>query len=391
MQHSIVEAIASDADYCAIKPLSSFLIKVHSRCNLMCDYCYEYNCGNTSWRKKPKEMSWDVYTRAVERVVEHAAKHSLAYCFFSFHGGEPLLRTPEFFRQAVAFAKERSAAHSITIDFGMQSNATLLNPEWVETLADLSISLGISLDGPEEAHNEFRVYSNGLPSYAEARAGLECLLTPRGRKIWHGILTVINVKRDPVEIFEHLAAFVPLSMDFLEPHGSWDKLPAGKTSPEDTRYGDWLIRLFDHWFYSDRAHISIRKFDEIIEHIYGGRGTLESFGLEPVDLVTIATDGAYEAVDCVKAAYPEAESLGLTVFDNTLDEVLAHPMILGRQIGLNALPETCCACELVPVCGGGYFPHRYSPQNGFRNPTIYCADYKKLIKHIIEVIAVEKR
>jgi uncharacterized protein len=273
----------------------------------------------------------------------------------------------------------------------MQSNATLLNPEWVETLADLSISIGISLDGPEEAHNEFRVYSNGLPSYADARAGLEFLLTPRGRTVWNGILAVINVNRDPVEIFEHLAEFDPPSTDFLEPHGSWNELPAGKTSPEDTLYGDWLIRLFDHWFHSDRARIPIRKFDEIIEHIYGGRGTLESFGLEPVDLVTIATDGAYEAVDCVKAAYPEAESLGLTVFDNTLDEVLAHPMIRGRQIGLNALPETCCACELVPVCGGGYFPHRYSPQNGFRNPTIFCEDYKKLIKHILEATAVGKR
>ena len=391
MQHSIVDANVSDADWNTILPLSSFLIKVHSRCNLMCDYCYEYNCGNTSWRKKPKEMAWDVYTRAVERVVEHAAKHSLSYCFFSFHGGEPLLRSPEFFRRAVAFAKERLAAHSITIEFGMQSNATLLNAEWVEALADLSISIGISLDGPEEAHNEFRVYSNGLPSYADARAGLEHLLTPRGREIWGGFLTVINVNRDPVEIFEHLAGFDPPSTDFLEPHSSWDKLPVGKAAPEDTRYGDWLIRLFDHWFYSDRARIPIRKFDEIIEHIYGGRGTLEFFGLEPVGLVTIATDGAYESVDCIKAAHPQAENLGLTIFTNTLDEVLAHPMIRGRQTGLNALPETCCACELVPVCGGGYFAHRYSPQNGFRNPTIFCEDYKKLIRHILEATAVGKR
>jgi len=190
------------------------------------------------------------------------------------------------------------------------------------------------------------------------------------------------VGRDPKEIFDHLASFSPPSTDFLEPHGAWNKLPAGKDAPEDTRYGDWLIRLFDYWFHSEKAAIPIRKFEEIIEHIYGGRGSLESFGLEPVDLLTIATDGAYEAVDCIKAAYPEAEHLGLNVFDHSLDEVVDHPMINIRQIGLDALPDTCRRCDLVHICGGGYFAHRYSPENGFRNPTIYCADMKKLIRHI---------
>jgi uncharacterized protein len=367
-------------------PIASFLIKVHSRCNLMCDYCYEYNCGNTSWRKKPKEMSWEVYTKAVERIVEHAARHSIRSCFFSFHGGEPLLRTPDFFRQAVNYAKHEFASCNIDIEFGMQSNATLLTSEMVKTLSELSIGIGISLDGPETAHNEFRVYSNGLPSYADVRAGLDCLLTSGGRSIWGGFLTVININQDPGEIFDHLASFAPPSTDFLEPHGAWNKLPTGKDAPEDSKYGDWLIRLFDHWFYSDNAAIPIRKFDEIIEHIYGGKGSLESFGLEPVDLITIATDGDYEAVDCIKAAHPEAERLGLNIFEHTLDEVVSHPMISIRQIGLDALPEQCHKCDIVHVCGGGYFAHRYSPENGFRNPSIYCADIKKLVRHIQDAL-----
>ena len=363
-------------------PISSFLIKVHSRCNLMCDYCYEYNCGNISWRKKPKEMSWEVYTKSVERIIDHAKQHDIKSCFFSFHGGEPLLRSQEFYRQAATFAKDIFGKHNINIEFGMQSNITLLNAEWVDTLATLGIGIGASMDGPEEAHNTYRVYSNGLPSYADTRAGLEHLLTPTGRIVWGGFLTVINVDWNPTIIFDHLAVFTPPSTDFLEPHGAWNKLPMGKSSPDDTRYGDWLIQLFDHWFYSDKAGIPIRKFDEIIEHIYGGRGSLESFGLEPVDLITIATDGEYEAVDCIKAAYPEAERLGLNIFENTLDEVMHHPMINCRQIGLDSLAEQCCQCEIVHICGGGYFAHRYSPETGFKKPTIYCADLKKLIQHI---------
>jgi len=363
-------------------PLSSFLVKVHSRCNLMCDYCYEYNCGNTSWRSKPREMSWEVYERAVGRILDHAVKHGIQSCFFSFHGGEPLLRSSEFFGRAAGLARECFGAQGIEIEFGMQSNATLLNDEWVRTLADLGICIGVSLDGPAEAHNEFRVFADGRPSYDEALAGLKCLLNPVGRKIWGGFLTVINLKRDPVEIFEHLAGFEPPSTDFLEPHSTWRSPPPGKSSPGDASYGDWLIRLFDHWFEGPRQGIPIRKFEEIIEHLYGGHGSLESFGLEPVGLITIATDGAYEGVDCLKAAYPGVEQLGLNVFEHDLDKVLAHPMINIRQIGLEALPEECRGCDLASTCGGGYFAHRYRPETGFRNPSIYCADYKKLIRHI---------
>jgi uncharacterized protein len=352
----------------------------------MCDYCYEYNCGNTSWREKPREMAWNVYTQAVSRIIEHVTGHDRKSVFFSFHGGEPLLRSPDFFRHAVAYAKENFTRNALEISFGMQSNATLLTSEWVSCLAELEIGIGVSLDGPEDAHNEFRVYSNGLPSYADARSGIENLLTPEGRKIWGGFLAVINVNQEPAYILDHLIAFNPPSIDFLEPHGAWDKLPYGKLAPDDTRYGDWLIRLFDYWFYSENARIPIRKFDEIIEHIYGGVGSLESFGLEPVDLLTIATDGAYEAVDCIKAAYPEAEKLGLNIFEHSLDEVLAHPMIHIRQIGLDALPQKCRDCDLAHICGGGYFTHRYSPENGFINPTIYCADYRKLIRHIQKAV-----
>jgi uncharacterized protein len=348
----------------------------------MCDYCYEYNCGNTSWRKKPKEMSWEVYTKSVERIIEHMARHATNSCFFSFHGGEPLLRSPKFFADAATYAKGEFGKRNIEIGFGMQTNATLLTKEYAKILFDSSIGVGVSLDGPEEMHNEFRVYSNGDPTYTDVRAGLENLLTEEGRSIWDGFLTVINVRHDPLVVFDHLATFSPPSTDFLEPHGAWNKLPVGKDTPEDTTYGDWLIRLFDYWFYSDKASIPIRIFEEIIEHNYGGNGSVEYFGLQPVDLITIATDGAYESVDCVKAAHPEAENLGLNIFDHSLDEVLEHPMVNLRQIGLDALPQKCRQCDLVNICGGGYFAHRYSPENGFCNPSIYCADMKKLIRHI---------
>lgn len=369
-------------------PIRSFLVKVHSRCNLMCDYCYEYNCGNTSWKQKPREMDANVYEQMLIRVKEHVQKHNIHDIFFSFHGGEPLLRTPEFFNYAVERAKSVLEPET-KICFGMQSNGTLLNDEWIETLAALDISCGVSIDGPPHIHNKFRVYSNGDTSYEEAARGVALLQGENGRKIWGGVLAVIDVVEDPIPIFDHLAAFTPPSIDFLEPHGTLDQLPRGKSSFNDVSYGNWLTKLFDYWFTSEHNRVPIRKFEEIIEHIFGGQGSVESFGLEPVNLITIATNGEIETVDCVKAAAPDAHFLGLNVFDNTLDDVLDHDMIKIRQIGLDALCSQCQDCELVTICGGGYFPHRYSQTNGYKNPTVYCEDYKLLIRHIRDRVTAE--
>jgi uncharacterized protein len=362
-------------------PLGSFLIKVHSRCNLMCDYCYEYNSGNTSWKRKPKEMSWEVFEQTLVRVREHSLKHGLRKQFFSFHGGEPLLRGADFFRKAVERART-VLQPEIEIGFGTQTNATLLTADLAGTLADLSIGVGVSIDGPRHVHDRYRVYSNGDPSFDDAMRGLSHLLTEPGRRAFGGILAVIDPTEDPIMVFDFLASLDPPRIDFLEPHGTWDRMPAGKRSADDTVYGDWLVRLFDHWFNGNRSDIPIRKFEEIIEHLYGGRGEVESFGLEPVNLVTVATDGAVEAVDCVKAACPDAEVLGLNVFDHSFDDVLDHPSVRVRQVGERALADQCLGCEHKMVCGGGYYPHRYSRENGFRNPTVFCADYRKLIDHI---------
>ncbi len=365
------------------RPINSLLVKVHSRCNLMCDYCYEYNSGNTSWRSKPREMSEDVYEQMLLRVKEHCEHHRVDDLFFSFHGGEPLLRKTEWYRYATSQARKKLEPN-INISFGMQSNGTLLTAEWVELFNELSIGYGISIDGPQQTHDKYRVHSHGAPSFDLTMRGLQHLLTPSGRKIWGGILSVIDIESDPVEVFEFLAQFDPPSIDFLEPHGSWAGMPNGKTSPKDQCYGKWLVRLFDFWFdHSEYSKIPIRKFDEIIEHLYGGRGSLESFGLEPVTLVTIATDGMVESVDCLKAAHPTAHYLGLNIYDNTFDEVLKHPMIKLRQVGKEALEESCQTCEHLLICGGGYFAHRYDPaDDSFEHKTIYCEDYRLLISHI---------
>src|SRR4029077_16152636 len=98
------------------------------------------------------------------------------------------------------------------------------------------------------------------------------------------------------------------------------------------------------------------------------------------------SDGAIEAVDTIKSAFPGAQVLGLNVREHSFDDALAHRLTAARQIGLDALPQDCVRCPVVKTCGGGYFPHRYGAPDGFRNRSVYCADLKKLIEHITSAL-----
>jgi uncharacterized protein len=365
-----------------VRPLSSFILKVASRCNLDCTYCYEYNKGDESWRQQPHFTSLQTVEVIGNRVRDHALGHALDSVAFSFHGGEPLLAGAGFFREAVGIIRDRLGS-AIRCTFGVQTNGTLITEEIIDIFNEEEIYIGLSLDGPRAVNDRYRIRSDGRGSFDDVLRGVQCLLTPSGRKVFRGILCVIDRDSDPLEVFEFLADMRPPSVDFLLPHGNWSAPPSGKeTSYENTVYADWLIAIFDSWFDGNHSEVEIRTFEEIIEYKLGGQGHLETLGLAPVSLICVAADGSIESVDTLKSAFHGAHQLGLSVYRNSFDDALRHNMIRSRQMGLDALSEKCVQCALVETCGGGYFPHRWSKSNGFRNPSVYCSDYTKLISHI---------
>ena len=362
----------------AFFPITFFVVKVHSRCNLNCDYCYEYNLGNTGWKRKPKRMSMPVFRRLCERIAEHSGIDGLRERpFISFHGGEPLLRSPEFFDDAMTFARQIVPQ----VEFGMQTNGTLLNPEFLHVFTKHGLRAGVSLDGPEAINDRHRIGHNEQGSFKQIMRALEYFRDPVWRHTWGGILSVIDLDTDPVQQIEFFAGLNPPALDLLEPDGNWEKLPPGKKSPQSTEFAEWLICAFDHWF-DHHSNIRLRRFDEIIEGILGGAGSAEYFGVAPVTLITVATDGAYEAVDQIKSAFDGAEELELNVYEHSLNDVVQHPRVQDRLTGLVSLAEKCRQCRHRLTCGGGYYPHRYSPSNWFQNPSVYCADYLRLFDHI---------
>ncbi len=362
-------------------PVRLVVAKIAARCNLDCDYCYEYHAGDESWRSAPRVMSVEVAEQLGRRIGEHARARGLDAVGVSLHGGEPLLVGLEHLRALVA-ALRRGAGARLALELGAQTNATLIDAAFARGLRELGIRVGVSLDGPGAA-NGHRLDHAGRPSVEAATRGLRHLIdagVPLG-----GILAVIDLAHPPLETFEFLASFGPPQLDFLLPHGNWDRPPpalAGREAP----YFEWLRPIFDAWFGGRHAHVDLRTFEEVIELLLGGAGGLETLGLGPVGLLSVGTGGTIEGVDTLKSVTPGAHALGLDVWRHTFDDALAHPMVAMRQHGLAALGDDCQACALVSVCGGGYLPHRYSSAHGYRARSVYCGDLAALIRHVARAL-----
>jgi len=363
-------------------PFRQFILKVHSRCNLSCSYCYVYEMADQAWRHMPKRMSREVAQKAVERIAEHVEGHGLESVDIIFHGGEPLLAGAPWLADLAAALSARVPAQ---VNLAMQTNGTLLERPMLETLKSLRVQVGVSLDGDAEATGRYRRYANGHNSFGAVADGLYLLDSPEFRECYSGILCTIDVDNDPIATYEALLKFNPPAIDFLLPHANWSCPPPG------TGYADWLISVFERWYSAPRQETRIRFFSELVQLVLGQPGAVEGLGLLPSTVVVVDTDGAIKQLDSLSSAYPGAADIGLHVDSGSFDDALEHPTTIARQIGVDALSEQCRACPVMEICGGGLYPHRYRRGAGFRNPSVYCADLRRLITHVRDRIIADVR
>ena len=362
-------------------PFYQYLWKISSRCNLNCSYCYVYNLTDQRWRGQPKFMSEETARQTARRMREHLEHHNRKYLLISFHGGEPLLGGISHLSALVKIIQEELVAYGFNVRLSMQSNLTLLTEDLADFLLEHRISIGTSLDGPPEVNDLFRVDHQGRPSSEALERTLAIISRPKYRKIWGGILSVINPACNPVAVIEYFRRFNTPLIEFLYPLNHYDNMPPGKADFEATPYGDWLIEAFDHWWKTGAAP-EIRIFTSILRLCCGLPSQVESLGLSVIDLVVVETNGDIEGLDSLKATFEGATVLSLNVFTSDFDIAARHAMVRLRQIGIDQLSETCKTCPVVKICGGGYIPHRYSRETGFANPSVYCRDLEKLIRHI---------
>ncbi|THA81604.1 FxsB family radical SAM/SPASM domain protein [Streptomyces sp. LRa12] len=358
-------------------PFRQFIVKMHGRCNLACTYCYLYEGPDGSWRDRPAAASAAVLDRTATRIAEHAERHALRDLALVLHGGEPLLAGAGPLAEVTGRVREL-VPRGCQVHATVQTNATLLTEERLAVLADAGIRVGISLDGGTAAHNRRRVDHAGRPSWPAAARGAR-LVAERFPESYAGLLTVVDPTLDPVETYESLLGLRPPALDLLLPHGNWTAPPPGRTG---VRYGDWLCAVFDRWWAAGRREVRVRLFEECVALLLGLPAATEALGLAPFDAVVVETDGSIEQVDSLKSAYPGAARTGLDVFRHTFDDALRHPGVAVRQAGTASLAGECRACPLLRVCGGGHYAHRYRAGHGFRNPSVYCADLQRFIRHV---------
>lgn len=185
-------------------PFSDFILKVHSRFNLACDYCCVYEHADQSWRTRPLVMSGTTVAAVVDRIREHAEGHRLSRVSIGMHGGEELW---------------------------IQTNGVLLDERFCEIFLAQGIEVGVSIDGGKVANDRHRVHANGKSSFSAVVRGISLLTSERYRSLFSGLLCTIDTLNDQISVYESLASFDPPALDLLLPHANWENPPARQNSP----------------------------------------------------------------------------------------------------------------------------------------------------------------
>jgi uncharacterized protein len=357
-------------------PFNTCIVKVVSPCNLNCTYCYEYNRGDDTWKNRPVKISKEVVSNLAFRINEHADLHGLTSFFINAHGGEPFLLTAEGLDMFYSTLSTKINS-KIKINFGLQTNATLATDKIIDVLNQHKVSVGVSMDGYHEA-NEFRVNHKGLDSFESIHKGAK--LISEKAKYFSGFLAVINVNSDPIKVLDYFKSFNPPTIDLLQPFGNWDNLPHNDTAG---KLGNWLSKAFHHYVgESGLEKIKVRILDDALKTVLGGKPSVDWFGNIEPDYFIVTTDGNYEGLDTLKVVGTIGRELGLSVFDTSIEKIRQSDFIAMRSLGMEQTSKKCQECQIFKWCGGGYFPTRFSKENNFKNPSVYCEDLKILFKNV---------
>ncbi|MCO6003633.1 FxsB family radical SAM/SPASM domain protein [Actinoallomurus purpureus] len=363
-------------------PFRQFVIKLHSRCDLACRYCYVYTMADGRWRSRPRVMSRETVDHVTDRIAEHVASHGLTAVDIVLHGGEPLLAGGELIQYVVGRIRA-ALGTAVRSHFAVQTNGLRLDRDFLRLFDALDVEVSVSVDGDRTAHDRNRRRPGGRGSHADVVRGVRLLSREPYRRLFGGLLCTVDLRNPPERTYEALLEFDPPVIDFLLPHGNWSAPPPRRDADSaETPYADWLIAIFDRWSEGLGHRTRIRLFEEILRTLVDGRSRVEGLGTGAVGFVVVETDGAIEQSDMLASAYEGAAATGLCVARDPFDSALLTPGIAARQIGVDALSPTCRSCDLRDQCGGGLYPHRYRAGEGFANPSVYCPDLYRLISHV---------
>ncbi|MBW6525236.1 radical SAM protein [Sphingomonas sp. RHCKR7] len=358
--------------------IDTVLVKLASRCNLDCDYCYVYRMGDDAWKLQPKLISRDT-VQALGRNLARLVSSQGRPLSIVFHGGEPLLIGARRFEEICADLRRELPS---PVGLHVQTNGLLLTDAVIDICARHDVGISISLDGPASIHDRHRLDRRGRASHHAVMAAIARVLShPKGDSLLTGLLCVIDLNVDPRDVYAFFKTTGTASVDFLYRDGNHDVLPVGKSSILSTEYGDWMVRLLDTYLV-DASPIRIRLLDDMLRLILGGRAVKEGVGDDEYGILVVETDGSITKNDTLKSAGGTDRFDGAwSVHDDIVDLVTSSSFETYHREQRPSSP-TCLSCPDLTICGGGMPAHRWSAANGLDNPSVFCADQKRLIERM---------
>ena len=364
--------------------IDTVLIKVASRCNIDCAYCYVYHLGDFGWSRQPKRMSLETSAAVADALGDLAFAEGQQFAVV-LHGGEPLLLGED--RLDFLIVSLRRALPD-TCAISIQTNGILITSKILDLCADNKVTMSVSIDGPRHIHNQSRVGFDSSGTFDRVMDGIACIRShPTGQQLFTGVLAVVDPTSDPNDVYSFFKELSPPSLDFIYRDGNHSRLPPGKASFSTTEYGLWMERLFEAYV-ADEHPIPIRILDDMVKLVLGGEGTKEGSGLTDYGVLVIDTDGSITKNDTLKSSFDGADRFDAlwTVQTHRLADILQSDDFSKSLELQRPSNPTCLGCSELMVCGGGMPLHRWSDDNGYDNPSIYCADQKFLIGRIRDTV-----
>jgi uncharacterized protein len=362
--------------------IDQLVVKIVQRCNLNCSYCYMYQHVDKSYKTKPLFLSpamMEVLAQRLESYCKARPGHKIDIIL---HGGEPMLYDVKEFYLLMERLLDRAGQHISRI--AMQSNGTLLTPEWIKALHDFKISVGISIDGPQEIHDAQRRDHAGRGSHART---LESVLCLQSESLLSGALCVIQPGIDGLRVYEHMLANGIKRMNFLFPDATHDSKALYYGHIGRASVARYLLPIFDRWFADDDPTICVIIFEDIIRGLLGAKGSFRSFGSAHQGFFVIDTDGMILTTDVLKVCDSRFGASDLNIQSHNFDE-FPQSSLTWQVLNDAVAPSSLCRdCTHLGMCHGGALPHRFSQNRVFDNPSIWCEDIIQVLEHVQTAIS----
>lgn len=370
------------------RPLYVMLKPAGSLCNLRCKYCYYLEKNALYTEQKNHVISDEMLDKFILEYIEAQTSPDVLFCW---HGGETLMRPISFYRRAIEL--QRKYARGRRIDNTIQTNATMLTDEWCEFFRENNFLVGVSIDGPQEFHDEYRRTATGKPTFHKVMQGIRLL--NKHNVEWNALAVVNDFNADyPLEFYNffkeigcHYIQFTPIVERRIERNDGLSLAPGMEEGGElvdfsvtPEQWGKFLCTIFDEWVRHDVGTYFIQIFDATLANWAGVQPGLCSLAKECGHAGVMEFNG--DVYSCDHFVYPE-HLLG-NINEKTITEMMyGEKQREFAKLKHELLPQQCRECPVEFACHGECPKNRFT-RDKYGNPGLnyLCKGYRQFFEHV---------